>query len=695
LAASAATCAQVNLSWTASQDEAGGSGLKTYIVTRTDPGAAMFRQVVETKVAANRVAFSDTNYVRSGATVTYTVAAQDYAGNRSSPSNIETVSTPACPDSPAQQVVGNAHMQPLGKSIASYGTRSAVIYSKQNASLTLDTWLSLHDENTGQSSRFLLHGYPGYRQIETDFLLTSATELWALSYYGGVGGNVVVSQYRLNGSPIPTSATLLSTRTLGDGGSFAKAMIRLQSGALVVAWNQDLAAKANGTVDAGFAYRSPSGSWTVQYPVNIPNPYGGGITLSRIALAQHPADGSVWAFDKRDSFHEIIALHFTETSNNLALDWISPGFISQSADGNNGPQTEFPYLSAVADPVRNAIQLAYQNPVQRTVYLDTYNGMSGIFLKEAMATIATIAANGTKTFTPVPVYMERDVQFGFSVLPDGTMWLAYPPINHATLTWNAVYAISHFNNAWNPPVFVGYNYGNFSGYDGSGHGDPGFMVSRTDRAQVAYQTPDVNVRTFLISGAAPPPPDMTVPTTSITSPAHGSTVTGIVAVTATAADNVAVADVTLFVDGAAVGLKSSAPYTFSWDTRAYGPGVHTLQTVARDSAGNAGYSAPVSSTVPASAVDAAPPVVAILSPAAGSVVLRNSVVNIAVAASDDIGVVKVDIYVDGKRVASLAGGTYVHAWKVPAKVQSHGIQAIAYDASGKSASASITVKMLK
>src|SRR5262249_10928460 len=233
-----------------------------------------------------------------------------------------------------------------------------------------------------------------------------------------------------NGSPIPISATLLSTKALGDGGSFPKAMIRLKSGALMLAWNEDYTTKADDSVDAGFAYRSPTGRWTVQFPLNIPNPYGGSITASRMSMAQHPADGSVWAFDKRDSFHELIAFHFTETAGSFTLDWIRNGFISQVTDGANGPQSEFPFLSAVADPTRNAILLAYQTDQARLVFSDTALGMSGVFLKEATATIAQIAADGTKTFIPFPNYMERDFQFGFSVLPDGTLWLAYQPINH-------------------------------------------------------------------------------------------------------------------------------------------------------------------------------------------------------------------------------------------------------------------------
>ncbi len=83
--------------------------------------------------------------------------------------------------------------------------------------------------------------------------------------------------------------------------------------------------------------------------------------MCRMAIAQHPADSSIWVFLKRDSFTQISALHFTEVTNDVLLDWITPGYITSNADGNNGAEGEFPYLAASPDPTRNAILLAYQS----------------------------------------------------------------------------------------------------------------------------------------------------------------------------------------------------------------------------------------------------------------------------------------------------------------------------------------------
>ena len=84
-----------------------------------------------------------------------------------------------------------------------------------------------------------------------------------------------------------------------------------------------------------------------------------------------------------------------------------------------------------------------------------------------------------------------------------------------------------------------------------------------------------------------PPPDTTPPTVSITSPGNGATVSGTIAVTASASDNVGVAGVQFKLDGANLGTEvTSAPYSVPWDTATATDGSHTLTAVVRDTAGN-------------------------------------------------------------------------------------------------------------
>jgi hypothetical protein len=98
--------------------------------------------------------------------------------------------------------------------------------------------------------------------------------------------------------------------------------------------------------------------------------------------------------------------------------------------------------------------------------------------------------------------------------------------------------------------------------------------------------------------------DTTPPTVSITSPVSGSTVSGTIAVTANASDNVGVASVQFQVDGNITGAPdTSAPYSYSWNTAVYTNGTHTVTAVAKDAAGNSATSAAVTVTIS----NAAPP----------------------------------------------------------------------------------------
>lgn len=95
-----------------------------------------------------------------------------------------------------------------------------------------------------------------------------------------------------------------------------------------------------------------------------------------------------------------------------------------------------------------------------------------------------------------------------------------------------------------------------------------------------------------------PCPDETPPAVSVTAPANGATVAGIVAVKASASDNRGVAGVQFRLDGADFGAEdTAAPYEVSWDTASVPNGSHTLSAVARDAAGNSATSAPVTVTV--------------------------------------------------------------------------------------------------
>ena len=98
------------------------------------------------------------------------------------------------------------------------------------------------------------------------------------------------------------------------------------------------------------------------------------------------------------------------------------------------------------------------------------------------------------------------------------------------------------------------------------------------------------------------PVDTTPPTTSVTAPAGGSTVSGTVTVTASASDNVGVTKVELYVDGALLASGTTSPFSASWNTTGAANGSHALTSKAYDAAGNVGTSAAVAVTVSNGAV---------------------------------------------------------------------------------------------
>jgi hypothetical protein len=190
--------------------------------------------------------------------------------------------------------------------------------------------------------------------------------------------------------------------------------------------------------------------------------------------------------------------------------------------------------------------------------------------------------------------------------------------------------------------------------------------------------------------------DTTPPTVSITSPANAATVSGTVAVQATASDNVSVASVQFQLDGVNVGSADIAPpYAYSWDTTKTSNGSHALTAIAKDGAGNTAKSSTVTVTVKNSTPDTTPPTVSITAPTAGSTV--SGTVSVTATASDNVGVASVQFQLDGANVGTVDTATpYSYSWDTTKSANgAHSLTAIAKDAAGNSTTSSavsVTVK---
>jgi Bacterial Ig domain/Lysyl oxidase len=130
----------------------------------------------------------------------------------------------------------------------------------------------------------------------------------------------------------------------------------------------------------------------------------------------------------------------------------------------------------------------------------------------------------------------------------------------------------------------------------------GTLVAIDDTAPTNHQWNMAAVEVLPGTPTAPPPPDTTAPQVSVSDPKPATTVSGIVALGATASDNVGVTRVQFKVDGQPVGGPvTSPPFQASWDTRTASAGSHTVTAEATDAAGNTGVSAGVTVTVDNSA----------------------------------------------------------------------------------------------
>jgi len=196
-------------------------------------------------------------------------------------------------------------------------------------------------------------------------------------------------------------------------------------------------------------------------------------------------------------------------------------------------------------------------------------------------------------------------------------------------------------------------------------------------------------RSVLAALQAPTWSDLTPPTAAVTSPGSGATVSGRVTVQSSASDDVGVAQVELYLDGLPYASTATAPYSFLWDTTADAGGAHYLETLARDAAGNEGWSARVNVSVN-NVPDTTPPTAAITAPANGSMVGRKATVT--VKASDNVGVVRTELYIDGALKANAASGSLSYAWNT-SKITAgaHSLSTKAFDAAGLVGTASITV----
>jgi hypothetical protein len=179
-------------------------------------------------------------------------------------------------------------------------------------------------------------------------------------------------------------------------------------------------------------------------------------------------------------------------------------------------------------------------------------------------------------------------------------------------------------------------------------------------------------------------------TTAPTASASESGSSGTIAFAATASDDVGVTRVEFYVDGTLKASDASSPYSATLDSTTLTDGTHALVARAYDAAGNVGSSSSVSFSVSngGGGDTTAPTVSASESGGSGTITFNAT-------ASDNVGVTRVEFYVDGALKATDSSSPYAATLDSTTLADgTHALVARAYDAAGNvgtSASASFSV----
>lgn len=211
-----------------------------------------------------------------------------------------------------------------------------------------------------------------------------------------------------------------------------------------------------------------------------------------------------------------------------------------------------------------------------------------------------------------------------------------------------------------------------------------------------YGNGRVNAAAAVQTALVAKPSDFTAPSVSFATPSSGSTVKGLVSVSVSASDNVGVSKVELRANGKVVGTDITAPYGFSWDSTTASDGNATLTAYAYDAAGN--YSSATATVTIANSssnlqtdggTDTTPPLASISNPSPGSKVNGN--VPVSASATDNVGVSKITLFIDGRQVAT-GKDSLTYKWNTrSASAGTHTLRVDAIDLTGNLASTSVQV----
>lgn len=256
--------------------------------------------------------------------------------------------------------------------------------------------------------------------------------------------------------------------------------------------------------------------------------------------------------------------------------------------------------------------------------------------------------------------------------------MAYDPVVGRIVCWaggDTVYLYNAATDSWQSQTFAngpGAQLGNGT------HGRWAYVPNMD--LFVYYGSVDANAFTLRINA---PSGDVTPPTVSMTAPANGSVVSGVITVSATASDNLGVAGVQFRLDGSTLQAEdTSAPYSIQWDTSTSAAGTHTLGARARDAAGNTADATPVTVTIPSSDTTAPSVPTGVTATAVSS-----SQINLTwVASTDNVGVTGYKIFRNAVQITTSSVTSYSDIGLSPSTTYTYTISA--FDLAGNNSALS-------
>ena len=178
-------------------------------------------------------------------------------------------------------------------------------------------------------------------------------------------------------------------------------------------------------------------------------------------------------------------------------------------------------------------------------------------------------------------------------------------------------------------------------------GDPGSVVLRTVATDTLGQTAEDTVELVRLAN--------TPPSVTLTSPAEGSQITegATITLSAEASDDAGVAGVAFYIDSVLIGEDHQAPYSINRVMPQGEAGIVTLRAVVTDTLGKS-----AENTYTLERLANQVPSVAIIAPLDGQEILAGTTFTIGVETQDDVGIERVDFYLDNTPVGTDSTSPY-------------------------------------